>query len=236
MRHVCVFFVASVACVQSPPPREGATLEVPTIAIKRADTAPAAPKVEPQPDVPDAYSWTDERVIERLTADCRWRPLNLDKQKENSRQPLSCVLDLRPGLSHPCYEEYEDECKPGCTKTCHGCTSVCVTQCETCKSTCTDDACHRVCAETCASCRQQCVQEVNACQATACSERFRECAAALMNDMKKAGCKKACEQAYYCSRRCELTTGAESCFDACRKTFDYKCSDRFYGYCASGGS
>jgi hypothetical protein len=190
-------------------------------------------------DVPGAASWTDPEVVNRLTIDCRWRPINpKDADDRQQRNPLSCHLPIiQTCVPYPCDLEKEEECKPACTRDCHTCAGKCTNECETCKAPCKDEACRHACAEQCGKCRNACLTAVDQCETGVCNMRAAVCEKQNAAELGKPSCKSACANAQKCSLACPETDGGgePTCVQACRKKLAQSCNERLFDYCVRAG-
>lgn len=234
---VAVFLAACSTTAPAAKPVDPApSLYVPPLG-SNAPTAQPSPAPRPlQADLPNARSWLEPEVIDRLALDCHWTPKELDGGESETRNPMSCRLAyIQSCAPDPCFSEIEDECKPECTKTCGGCTAKCTSSCETCKSACHDDACRHDCAATCAKCRDDCIKEVDKCQSSVCGGRYATCGKETDAALKRPACRAACSAVQRCNQKCSELTDSDPCVESCKKKFNASCMEKLFWYCAMGG-
>jgi hypothetical protein len=236
-----VLALALVACS----PKEPAFVPVPenALPVPPISVAPTAPRESKSllllGDVPDAKSWTDTEVVNRLAADCHWRPTDpKDVDDHRSREPLSCHLPIHEvGMLSPCDRDSNEECKPACNEDCNRCTGKCTGECESCKLACKDEACRRSCGERCGKCRQACVVAVDQCETTVCAAGVAACETENAADLAKPACKVECGRASKCQSACTdfIHRRSPTCVDVCRKRVADACNDRLFDYCVESG-
>lgn len=208
----------------------------------KSDSKPAAKADAEQADKPDATaeteggaapsSWSDPRVIAELIKSCAFDPDKLEGEAvikwlgdlaDDETSPLSCSAVMEQScVFDPCFSTQEEECKPRCTKKCHGCGKRCVTACEACKRNCQDDACRMDCAKQCATCREECVRQRDRCATGTCTQEYKHCRKKLRAEWTSKGCPKICKDRQECLDRCQKKDGKD-CTSKCDPSDEKGC-------------
>jgi hypothetical protein len=208
--------VASAAPVKLPPAtpvaKAGAGHGPPTTSSSvRTAPSPTGPSSDTVPQ-----SWSDPRVIEQLTDDCRFDP---DKLPEDLRAKwqgemdsdgpevaaMSCEASLEQScVDDPCYEGPQGAiaCTARCAVDCRGCGKACALDCHACKHTCKDRACRVSCATACAACHEECVRKRDRCATGGCQASYKGCWDAMASGWRKNGCADLCKIFSKCADRC----------------------------------
>jgi|GEM_PF-1566355 len=188
------------ACTRSPPPSPRLAPEpvvapraiapAPTVVVDAGAVVDAAPL--PAAPGPWASAWTDPAAVDRLAADCNFRPAPDPVTEAGS--PLLCTTDIEQQSCNydPCHENVDLPCRRGCGRSCTGCDTRCRGACGRCRASCHDEACVRACAASCGQCLQGCLTEKDRCLTAGCTARYQACFLRSVLHFRNGPCLASC--------------------------------------------
>jgi len=227
------------ACTRSPPraPRLApepvaaprAIAPAPTVVVDAGAAVDAAPL--PAAPGPWASAWTDPAAVERLAADCNFRPPPDPETDEGS--PLLCATDIeQQSCSYdPCHENVDLPCRRVCGRSCTSCDTRCRGACGRCRASCHDEACVRACAASCGQCLQGCLTEKDRCLTAGCTARYQACFRRSVSHFRSGPCLASCGR---CTDSCPAEDDQRRCLWRCLSR-DRACTAEEREHCAWDG-